>query len=224
MADLHLHAPSPLPSTPVITKTPGHTGFEDSCETISLFLTRDDPNETVFVAGNGRLLYKSTSTKASEADERKPHTTKVCRLYGRTAQEASSRAVQLGQNPDDGLIIAEMEWLKRIGSSRIRFGNETNQQHVVDVRIDEFLKSTSGGFVHSFHLGAEPGLYVSLSEAILVCLLLRMVDCTSGNQHPTRQSSSSNVQMEDVYPTTSSRLNQLNQLSCVLQFLIYRHQ
>jgi hypothetical protein len=69
----------------------------------------------------------STST-----DER---TTVIRRLYGRSAQASTT-----SKQTQDGLVLAEIEWMDRVRSSRIRFKGVD-----VDVRIDEYLKETRGG-------------------------------------------------------------------------------
>jgi hypothetical protein len=88
-----------------------------------LHLSAPDPLQALFRGPNGRALFSSTT------DGR---TTVIRRLYGRSAQ--STRQKQ------DGLILAEIEWMRRVRGSRIRFKGVD-----VDVRIDEFLKETRGG-------------------------------------------------------------------------------
>jgi hypothetical protein len=88
-----------------------------------LHLSRPDPLQSLFKGPDGRTLF-STSTNG--------RTTVIRRLYGRSAQNSK-------QN-QGGLVLAEIEWMDRVRSSRIRFKGAD-----VDVRIDEYLKETRGG-------------------------------------------------------------------------------
>ncbi|KAG8814355.1 hypothetical protein FRC17_001150 [Serendipita sp. 399] len=127
-----------------------------------IYLTTDDPTETVFVTSNGQRLYKSKSfmktydARPCTATMKTSYRTRVVRLYGKTARavkEASERRRGSSSSKKnatsaaaEGLVVAEMEWLERTRSSRIRFGRGagSSRHDAVDVRIDEFLKNTKG--------------------------------------------------------------------------------
>ena len=107
---------SPMPPRTALTSEMPNTYFP-------LHLSTSDPLRAIFKGSDGRMLY-STSTNG--------RTTVIRRLYGRSAQTTKLK--------QDGLILAEIEWMDRVRSSRIRFKGTD-----VDVRIDEFLKETRGG-------------------------------------------------------------------------------
>jgi hypothetical protein len=96
-------------------------------------------------------LSPSSSTSSSSHT---PLLTRVSRLYGNTARAIREAAIKRGddRSAEEGLFVAEMEWLSRTRSSRIRFGDglAVNKQNAVDVRVDEFLKSTNGRYVRVF--------------------------------------------------------------------------
>ena len=88
-----------------------------------LHLSTPNPLKAVFRGPDGRALF-STSTDG--------RTTVIRRIYGRSAKTIRQQ--------QDGLVLAEIEWMDRVRSSRIRFKGVD-----VDVRIDEYLKETRGG-------------------------------------------------------------------------------
>jgi hypothetical protein len=130
---------------------------DDALEYITLYLANDDPINTAFVSSSGKRLYQvssvggsSSSSKTPDPGNQRPHITRVSRLYGRAAMKATLS--------DDGfahgLTLAEMEWLKRTKASRIRFcsGSVPSKQYTVDLRVDEFLKSTKSRYVLSLQV------------------------------------------------------------------------
>jgi hypothetical protein len=88
-----------------------------------LHLSTANPHQALFKGPDGRTLF-STSTDGC--------TTVIRRMYGRSARTTKQQK--------DGLILAEIEWMDRVRSSRIKFKNGD-----VDVRIDDYLKETRGG-------------------------------------------------------------------------------
>lgn len=142
-------------------------------EYLLIHLTNDDPTNALFLTSSGQTLFQSrtayhrvrstchdnpnhklsrtSSVSSSEEEDVTPLVTRVSRRYGKTARAVREAALMLGdkESAEEGLLIAEMEWLTRTQSSRIRFGDglAVNKQNVVDVRVDEFLKSTNGRYV-----------------------------------------------------------------------------
>jgi hypothetical protein len=175
-------------------------------ESLTLYLSNDDPVNTTLYTSDGHKLYQVSSSIRhtitpptsqlpspknsstifdSNGTYAKSHITHVSRLYGNSARaarqaviatsagtrrRASSNASTGGIGCDpiniDGLMIAEMEWMEKTRSSRIRFGvaPSGSQKHcsaanpqsdtagnygapLIDVRVDEFLKSTNGRYV-----------------------------------------------------------------------------
>lgn len=126
---------------------------EDASEYITIYLTEDDPTNTTFISSSGKQLYQTSSTggsksshKTSDTSTQRPHTTRVSRLYGKAARAATTEHASLEAGTAHGLTLAEMEWLKRTKASRVRFssGSVPSKQYIVDLRVDEFLKSTKG--------------------------------------------------------------------------------
>ncbi|PVF92849.1 hypothetical protein CPB86DRAFT_147247 [Serendipita vermifera] len=179
-------------------------------ESLTLYLTNDDPTNMTLYTLEGHKLYKVSSsirhtisppttaqlvpspqTASTVFDANgsyvKSHITRVSRLYGSSARAA--RQAVIAATPEgtrrraasnastgggctgsgdpiniDGLMVAEMEWMEKTRSSRIRFGvapsgsqklsspatspqSDTAGSYaapVIDVRVDEFLKSTNG--------------------------------------------------------------------------------
>ncbi|CCA74768.1 hypothetical protein PIIN_08726 [Serendipita indica DSM 11827] len=129
-------------------------------------ISSEDPTNASFTTETGKTLYRTVSfqepigSRPSTASSMKPpHITRVSRLYGNTAraarEAASKRRGGAGNGSSHattsaaaeiGLMVAEMEWLEKTRSSRIRFGRRLGspKHDVVDVRIDEFLKNTKG--------------------------------------------------------------------------------
>lgn len=110
------YSSSPTPDRPPLVSGMPNTYFP-------LHLSTPDPLQALLKGPDGRTLF-STSTDG--------RTTVIRRIYGRSAQASKQER--------DGLILAEIEWMDRVRSSRIRFKGVD-----VDVRIDEYLKETRGG-------------------------------------------------------------------------------
>lgn len=142
---------------------------------LTIYLSNDDPTDALFVTASGQTLYQSRtaplrvyspcpfsqnsfsneealspSSSSSGSSSHTPLVTRVSRLYGTRARSVREAAIKRGdrESAEEGLLVAELEWLGRIRSSRIRFGDglAVNKQNAVDVRVDEFLKSTNGRY------------------------------------------------------------------------------
>ena len=114
-------ADSDYSSSPTPARLPLISAMPDTY--FPLHLSTPNPLNAVFRGSDGRALF-STSTDG--------RTTIIRRIYGRSAKTIKQQ--------QDGLILAEVEWMDRVRSSRIRFKGVD-----VDVRIDEYLKETRGG-------------------------------------------------------------------------------
>lgn len=135
------------PSTPSYESSNyDHSMTCSTTEHISIFLTDDDVTNTLFVSSTGQHLYRAHSAGGFKCTQ--PHITQVTRLYGSAAHAAREEALRSGDAFCEGLLLAEMEWLRRTRASRIRFGGGArSKQYAIDVRVDEYLKSTKGRFV-----------------------------------------------------------------------------
>ena len=88
-----------------------------------LHLSTPNPLQALFRGPDGRALFSTTTNG---------RTTVIRRIYGRSAKTIKQQQA--------GLVLAEIEWMDRVRSSRIRFKGVD-----VDVRIDEYLKETRSG-------------------------------------------------------------------------------
>ncbi|KAG8806159.1 hypothetical protein FRC18_006265 [Serendipita sp. 400] len=143
-------------------------GQLDSSPQLCIYLSTEDPTETVFFTSSGQKLYKTKcfiktydARPTTASSTKTSYCTRVVRLYGKTARAVKEAKERRGLKNVEGLTVAEMEWLERTRSSRIRFGRAagSSKHDVVDVRVDEFLKNTKGRGQSAMFASSEGKIY-----------------------------------------------------------------